>query len=224
MALVVMSMAVTAADALVRSHPLARRGALPYTHMAWLVPGLLGLGLALWLNQIEALGLWTLLLLVCAVPLAVVLGAEFAAADEEARRGTALQWAHTTVTYLTALLLFTLIYDARMRTLLGGGMIVISSTLLAWRLLWPAADGERDGERVRSFLYGATVGVIMGQLSWVLSYWRLSGLQGGLLLLLLFYVLVGLLEKGMLQELTLRTAAEYGVLGGFVLLAVLVAL
>ena len=220
MALLVMSMAVTAADALVRSHPLGRRGALPYTHMAWLVPGLLGLGLTLWLSQVAATGLWTLLLLLSAIPLVVVLSAEFAAADEEQRQGTLLQWAHLTVAYLTALLLFTLIYDARMRTLLGGSMIVISSTLLAWRLFWPAANGER----LPSFLYGAAVGVIMGQMSWVLNYWRLSGLQGGLLLLLLFYVLVGLLEQGLRRQLTLRSAAEYGVLGAFALLVIMLAL
>ena len=65
-----------------------------------------------------------MMLLLSALPLALALSAEFAATDEEQRDGTFMQWVHTTITYLTALLLFTLIYDARMRTLLGGGLLV----------------------------------------------------------------------------------------------------
>jgi hypothetical protein len=215
MALVVMGLAITAADALVRSHPQARRGDLPYTFMFWIVPGLLGLGLAVWLNQIADLGQWTLLILVSSVPFPILLSAEYAAVDDAQRRGTWLQWLHAVLLHLTALLIFFLVYNAGLRTLIGAPLVAGIAGLLGWRLFWPHVATRLD-----ALSYGVVCGLLLGQMLWVLNYWALSGLRGGLMLLLLFYVVVGLIQQTLGGRFDRRLLLEYGGLTALALLAI----
>lgn len=204
MALVVLAMSITGAETLVRSHPIARRDELPSSLIFWIVPGLLGLGLAVWLNRIDNLGEWTLALLACCLPIALVLAAEYGAVNEQ-QRGKWLPWLHLLMIHLTALLLFYLIYASRTRSLLSGSGILIVTFLLTWRHLWSAG-----AERTRVLLISGIVGMILAQLMWVLNYWRLTTLQGGLLLLLAFYLLVGLMQQIATGRFTHRIAFEYG--------------
>ena len=47
-------------------------------------------------------------------------------------------------------------------------------------------------------IYGAIVGLLLGQITWALNYWPLlPGLTGGLLLLLSFYLTVGIAQQGL---------------------------
>ena len=96
----------------------------------------------------------------------------------------------TILIHLTAVILFTVIYDARLRSLVSGTAVLFTATLLAARLFWPLTANLRQ-----TFTYAAVVGLALGQMIWVLNYWRLSGLQGGFLLLLLFYGVAGLLQQ-----------------------------
>jgi hypothetical protein len=92
--------------------------------------------------------------------------------------------------HLTAVALFTFIYDARLRSLLSATAISLVTVLLATRLFWESKD-----DLAQAFQYGGVTGLIIGQVTWGLNYWRLSGLQGGLCLLLVFYVVVGLIQQ-----------------------------
>lgn len=51
------------------------------------------------------------------------------------------------------------------------------------------------------------VAFLSGQLVWILNYWHLSGLRGGLLLLLFFYLLTGILLTGRFNR---QLIIEYG--------------
>ena len=45
-----------------------------------------------------------------------------------------------------------------------------------------------------ALVYGGIVGLVLGEVTWALNYWVLPGLTGGLLLLLIFYLLIGIAQ------------------------------
>ncbi len=49
---------------------------------------------------------------------------------------------------------------------------------------------------------------MFGEVTWALNYWPLPNLTGGLLLLLVFYVLVSFAQAGLQKRLTARVAWE----------------
>ncbi len=59
--------------------------------------------------------------------------------------------------------------------------------------------------------YGMIVGLILGEVTWALNYWLLANLTGGLLLLLIFYLLTGLAQQGIQGRLNRRVLIEFGV-------------
>ena len=61
--------------------------------------------------------------------------------------------------------------------------------------------------------YGGIIGLVLGQVTWALNYWVLPGLTGGLLLLLIFYLLVGIAQQGLQDRLTARVMWEFVVFG-----------
>jgi len=94
--------------------------------------------------------------------------------------------------------------------LLSATTVALVATVLSARLFWTQTE-----ELGRAFRYGGAVGLILGQVTWGLNYWRLSGLQGGLLLLLMFYVCVGLIQRVLSGQLidgkvSRRALIEYG--------------
>ena len=109
------------------------------------------------------------------------------------------------LTYGTVLLLFLVVYRQRARSLLSATLVVGITTLLAMELL------RGTGRPLRSVaLYALVVGLVLGEATWALNYWQISGLTGGLLLLLGFYLLVGLAHQGLLRRLTRRVLLEFG--------------
>jgi len=113
MQLIVLGITITGMASLVRSHPLAEMGQLNQRFMFWIVPGLLGMGLASWLNQLEALGLWTAVFLACIFLIPLMFTVEYSAVDPVNRQTTLMQWAQLALVHLTAVLLFTFFYHTR---------------------------------------------------------------------------------------------------------------
>lgn len=216
MLLIVAGMAATGMEVLVQAHPLARQGQLQRTIVFWITPSLLALALATWLSRIDDLGLWALALLASALlmPLAMVL--EYASVSPQQRRQPWLQWSYSVLVHLAGLVLFAAIYEARLRGLVGGPLTFVAAALLATRLLWTLTDGAR-----RALRYGAVAGLSLAQLIWVFNYWPLSGLQGGLVLMLAFYVIVGLLQQSLSGHLDRRVVLEYGGVGLMAMAAIL---
>ncbi|HSG17814.1 MAG TPA: hypothetical protein VLE70_16030 [Anaerolineae bacterium] len=196
----------TAVESLVRSHPLARQGQLDRSVMYWIMPALLLLGLAGWLLAFEGVGVWTAAIVVSAILTPLALAAEYANVDPEDRGRTAVRWGERALIYLVAFLLYSRIYDLRVRALLSGTAIFAASSLLAARYLWFEAGRARD-----AFLYGASAGLLLGLMSWAVNYWSLTAMQGGLLLLVVFYGLVGLIQQSVVGRFSRQAVLEYGI-------------
>ena len=220
-ALLVLGLTVTGTAVFLRTHPSwlevePRRGPL-----FWIGPGLLSLALSLGLNRLDDSLAWAIALLACALIIPLALLIEYIDIGPAERRPAWQQWTRLALTHLTAVLLFTLIYDARTRSLLSGTAVFLVAALLAFRLFWPYAP-----HLTYAFQYAGVVGLALGQMTWVLNYGRLSGLQGGLLLFLLFYLLTGLLHQSLQGQFDdggngRRLALEYA---GVIILALLLVL
>ncbi len=193
--LLIAGMAATGMETLVREHPVVRDGHLRRTVVFWIVPALLSMALASWLSRVTDVALWTLGMLAAALIIPFALTAEYAAVSPHLRRDTWLQWGYSVLIHLVALILFSALYDARLRGLLGAPFIFVGATLLAARLYWALT-----GRTSQAAITGAITGLPVAQLLLVLNYWPLSSLQGGLALLLAFYVLAGLIQQYLKHE------------------------
>lgn len=107
------------------------------------------------------------------------------------------------LTYTAAVALFLFVYQTRARSLVSGTLVAITAMLLAIELLRSSA-----GSTGQVINFGAIVGLLLGQVTWALNYWPLPSLTGGLLLLLIFYMLVSLAQNGLQKRLTRRVVIE----------------
>ena len=119
--------------------------------------------------------------------------------------------------YGSALILFLFVYQTRTRSLLSGSLVAVTAFLLAAEILRTATPRPNA-----ALTYGGVIGLILGQVTWALNYWVLPGLTGGLLLLLIFYLLVGIAQQGLQGRLTARVMWEFVVFS--VIALVLIAL
>lgn len=110
--------------------------------------------------------------------------------------------------YGSALILFLFVYQTRTRSLLSGTLVAVTAMLLAAEILRTATPRS-----TAALTYGGIIGLILGQVTWALNYWVLPGLTGGLLLLLIFYLLVGIAQQGLQERLTQRVMWEFVVFG-----------
>ena len=111
------------------------------------------------------------------------------------------------LTYGIALALFLVVYRTRARSIISGTEIALVSGLLALELL-------RGSERpiVLVAVYAGITGLVLGQVTWALNYWRLAALTGGLVLLLAFYNVVGLAQHAIQGRIRRRELLEYGLI------------
>jgi hypothetical protein len=218
MMLIMGGMAITGTESLVRSHPLARQGKLARSFMFWILPSLLVLGLGTWLNTIESAGLWAVGLLIGSILIALTLAGEYRLVEAGRQTSSKLMWAQLVLVHLVAFMLFSRIYDLRARSLLSATAVMLVTTLLAARLFWPTVDRP-----ARAFMYAAIPGILLGQMTWVLNYWPLTSLQGGLILLIFFYVVVGLLQQFLAGRFDRRIVIEYVGVAAVALLVVTLA-
>ncbi|MDP8921522.1 MAG: hypothetical protein M3O34_01440 [Chloroflexota bacterium] len=186
----------------------------------WILPALIahtvGLGIVAWQPDD--------LILASGLPLfgAAVVGLAIFAQDRELERSgdedEAGGWAKQLLTlliYLTAFGAFTVIYQTKERSLISATSIAIVAGLLSLVLLRSTAAPRR-----RTMLYALLTALTAGEVTWALNYWVVRELVGGAVLLLLFYVVVGLNEMILRGDLTRRLLAEYVGVGivGFLLI------
>jgi hypothetical protein len=111
------------------------------------------------------------------------------------------------LTYAAALLLFLVVYSTRVRSIVSATEVMLVSGLLALELLrgsgWPM---------LMIALYAAITGLLLGQVTWALNYWRLASLTGGLVLLVVFYDVVGLAQSALQGRISRRVIIEYGLI------------
>lgn len=109
------------------------------------------------------------------------------------------------LTYAVALVLLLVVYRTRVRSIISATQVFAVSGLLALELL-------RGSERPMLLvgIYAGITGLVLGQATWALNYWRLDALTGGLVLLVLFYDVVGLAQSALQGRIGRRVLLEYG--------------
>ena len=217
-ALFLAAMAAAGAESVVTVHPLfISRQARLRTWSFWALPMALTIIAAMLLPLAESAVLEVAGLAVSGVLLALAYSGLYATV-ERGKPGfrRARLWLDA-MAYGSALILFLFVYQTRTRSLLSGTLVAVTAMLLAAEILRTATP-----RATAAVTYGGIIGLVLGQVTWALNYWVLPGLTGGLLLLLIFYLLVGIAQQGLQERLTQRVMWEFVVFG--VMALVLIAL
>jgi hypothetical protein len=224
--LVVMTCA--GADVLARSHPEMQTRSIPTLKLGpislelapgfWVLPSFSVVGPFAFFRLFSgSLGgfAFALALVAAGGSLLATLVAQHYALDRRADVSRPAQLVTQALVYLITFGLFSAVFYARYRTLYSAALIGVIGALLAYALL--------QWSRRPSLLLAALVGLSMAEATWALNYWATTFLLAGALLLVLFYVSVSLLQHLMAGPLNRRLLAEYALLGGGLVVAVVYA-
>ncbi len=205
MALLLSVLAMAGTDAVMRLHP-----ALPSRHPAymatfWTLPGLLVILATQTLGLAPNPVIWAVSLVGLGLLLWLTILAEF---DQIGPTQTRIHWSYLWQQFIgfgVALLFFIIIYRTRSRSALSATGIMLMSGMVALALL-----RYRRESLGKTWLFALVVGLSLGQITWALNYWRTNALTVGLLLLLIFYVLIGLAQQQLRRQLSRRALWEFG--------------
>lgn len=214
MTLFVVGLVITGVQSLLEGHPLATGRTRTAIH--WILPALTALMAGVLLAGIEPLVTWMAATLAAVVVLGLVAVNEYRSLDQAVAGRVGSQVLVAAIAYCLALGFLSVVYGARLRTLVAGPAVLLTCGLLAVRLLW--SPGRQPA---RILLYAAVIGLIMAQCAWVLGYWSIAPLSGGTILLLVFYALTGVAQGSWKEHPGRRALLEYGLTA---LIAVVVAL
>lgn len=181
-------------------------------YFSWVLPSLLG-GMAAYLVELAPTEVvWGGGLLLAILLIGVTVSAEFAALSPRHPASTRARLGLNILAYLLALLFFYLIYRTRARSLVTATEITIVAFLIALNLL-----GVAETRAARVVLYAGIIGLIVGEATWALNYWRLDNWTASLLLLLIFYLITGMVQQHLLDRLKPAVLLEFGIVIAMVL-------
>jgi hypothetical protein len=203
-AMLAAGLAVAGTHSVVSAHPLARHSQRRAGFTAWIVPGLIGFLAPFLLPLAPDLRYWLGGLAVTAVLIASVILLEYHTTDPHVPDYAVARLALNLLTYGVALAALVLIYRSKARSLVTATATAILSALIVLSLLQVVNQPMR-----RMALYAVLAGMVMGQSTWALNYWRIQPLTGGVLLLLFFYVVAGVAQQHLHGLLTRRVLVEF---------------
>jgi hypothetical protein len=206
MAMLLVGITCAGTDAIVRSHPTARRIEARYSFVTWTLPALTVLLATILLPQAPTRLYLAASVILTGLILILIITAEYYAVDPTDPHYPAARLGLNGWAYLVALVLYVLIYSAKSRSLVSATGVTLVSSLLALEFLRSAGQGFG-----RTALYALIAGLSTGELIWAMNYWHVKGLTGGLLLLLGFYLATGLASQQLQGRLTKRVLLEYAV-------------
>jgi hypothetical protein len=231
-ALVISLVVITAtgADVFIRSHPQMQTRALPAINLGfvrfelapgfWILPSFAIVApfafLRLFSPVLEMNAAIIALAATGGLLMASLLGQHYAL-DRRPGVRHAARLGLQTITLILAFCLFSAMYFSRLRFLYSGIPIAVIGALLAYALF------QWTPPRRGLLLLSGFVGLTLAEATWPLNYWAASFLLGGALLLVIFYVTTGLLQNHLEHTLSKRVFWEYGLLGGGLLAAVVIA-
>jgi len=194
------------ANAVLRTHPRMHQADPPRAFIYWILPGLMGLNAALLLEYAPTWPLWWAGLVLTGLAITLVISAEFSTIDPYVLGYPRARLTLNVIAYTLAFSSFILIYGSRGRSAITASAVSAVGGVLAFELLNTTEVGLRQ-----AMLYGIITGLVLGESAWALNYWRLSALAGGMILLLIFYAVVGIVQQILLNRLTRRTLIEFAV-------------
>jgi hypothetical protein len=206
MAFVLAIVASAGAEGLIRLHPKRQANRLGLTWAYWALPAAMSIITVVLLPSIPTRLFQAVVILVAGVLLMIAFYSLYATVEPGQPGFRRARFWLDVLAYGVALLLFLFVYQTRTRSLLSGTLIAFTASLLAVELLRNSSNKTRH-----VLMYSAVVGLLLGELTWALNYWPLlPGLTGGLLLLLSFYLAVGIALQGLQGRLTKRIMIEFG--------------
>jgi len=191
-------------DWVLRDHPDVRAGEVPYLFPFWIAPAFAALALSLLLTRIPTWPLWIVTLVIGVTMIATLVFAEYVSLSPNARGYAIARLALTGVSYAIAFALFTLIYSARERSIISATLTTLIAAGLALDLMAPHIIGLRTAA-----VFAGVIGLIVGQTTWALNYWNISNWSAGVLLLTVFYVLIGLSQQYFQDRLSRAVLIEF---------------
>jgi hypothetical protein len=196
-------------EAVMRTHPLVRRRKVRYTFLTWVLPALATLALTLYLPQSPSLFIWLAGLVLGGTAIAWLILVHFRMLDPDAQISASVRIARSLIAYLLILVFFTSIYRTRVRSLVTATSIAAVASVVSLTML---SDEARSlGKAV---LYSGATGLILGEITWALNYWKANVVMVGVLLMLTFYVFVGITREHLRGTLTRRVLVEFLVVAG----------
>lgn len=181
----------------------------------WIGPGLLVVS-GLWLTQVSPQESQLVVMAGASLLMAVLLQGQKYGMESDGRYARIGRFAANLVLYLVTFVLFALVYHTKERSLVTATATGLIALLASLELL-------RWGKGKHGFGWRLAIlaGLVVAETTWALNYWPVSGLVGGALLLLTFYVFTGLvvaIQEGSLER---RMLLEYGTVGvaGFMAIA-----
>lgn len=236
LAVLLMGLVATGTEAIVRAHPLGEayddrrrhrvassatptRAPAPLTAderlrlfrpshwVYWGAPTGLILVAVFLLPYAPSTAYWVLGLIAVGVALGLTVAGIYYTIDPFQRGYRRARLGLNAITYALALLLFLVVYRTRERSIISATQVLLVSSLLALELL--RSTGRPT---ILIAIYAGITGLILGQATWVLNYWRLNSLTGGLVLLVLFYDIVGLSQHALQGKLRRRIVLEYALI------------
>jgi hypothetical protein len=198
-----------ASDTVIRSHPAFADAPARHTLMHWVLPGATALVLGAALNRAPDGPVWWLGLGGSAAALVVVLMAEYVLVDPAAPRRETAALTLTGLAYALALILFSLLHSLSRRAAISSTIGGAAAAVLAWRLFT-----LRAAPLARAAVYATVTGLICAEAIWALNYWRAPSTSAALLVMIPFYLSVGLTQQHLAGRLTRRVWVEYVVVGG----------
>jgi hypothetical protein len=220
MGLLLSGLTATGVEYIMRAHPdFGQEDVTLYSFLFWILPTLVTLAAA-WFTplplQAGNILAWLAGLAISAIVLSAVIVAEYRTVSQRDSAYTPARLLLNIVAYLGALVLFTAIYGAKLRSVLSASSVAVVGAILALSLL----RAERQAT-FRTFGYAAICGLVLGEATWALNYWGVGGLAGGGLLTLIFYFFTGLSQQRLLGRFSRPVMIEFSVVGavGLLLLA-----
>lgn len=204
-ALVAVAIVCAGLEAAIRTHPNSYL--LRHTYRYWSLPSAIVLAAAAVLPAAPSDGLWFAVLALTGLMLAAAMVAEYHTIDLEGQHYRSARLVRNILVYIVAAVVFVLVYHTRSRSLISATAIGVLSGLLALDLLRGTARPLRQAA-----LFSAIIAIVMAQSTWIVNYWPYVSVRVGLILLVEFYLLVGLAQQELRGQLTRRRTVEYLVL------------
>lgn len=191
-------------EAVMRTHPAVRRRIVRYTFPTWILPGLTTLALSVLLPRSPNLLYWLIGLALGGTVLAWLILANYVALDSKERTAAAINGGLRVIAYLLGLVFFADIYQTRVRSLVTATAVTLIASLVSLSII---LDHKQPLKRM--LLYAGAIGLLVGETTWALNYWRANSLTVGVLLTLFLYVLTGIAYEHTRQELNRQVIFEF---------------
>ena len=201
-------------DWVLRVHPDVQNGKVNFVFPFWVAPAFAALLMALLLTRIPVWPVWVMALISGVVMLGLLVLAEYSVISAQDSGYAVARLALTAITYLIAFGLLALVYGARERSVISATLTFVIIFGLALDLMSPHIIGLRQAG-----IYAFVAALVTAQMTWALNYWNISNWSAAIILLAVFYALIGLSQQHYQDRVTGPVLVEFAVISSIAILA-----